>query len=415
MKFSLLLAACLALTLTVNGCSKIGWPGAVSQKEDATAKSKTPDWPIPPPQPQQPAVQAVPPQTERVKVAILLPLSGEHAALGQAMLNAAQQAVFDTADFNFELQPRDTAAKGGAEEATRQAVSGGAKLIIGPLFASDVPNVKLMAQVNDMMVLPLSTDTSVADRGIFVMGMAPGPQVRRVIAHAAANGAKNFAALLPSTPYGNLVKEVFRDAVSQAGGQIIAMETFNPAGYDLITQVKALAPQRETIDALFLPEGDNLLKTVASQLSAAGFDSQKTRLLGTGLWDVPDLGQQNPFLIGGWYAAPDPTLRRKFIANYAAAYGKEPPRLATLAYDATALSAIIAKRGTRFDETALTNPNGFAGLDGIFRLMSTGEVERGMAVNEVTPTGAKVVDPAPKSFVKEKAEAPRAAPPAKSL
>jgi ABC-type branched-subunit amino acid transport system substrate-binding protein len=334
-----------------------------------------------------------------VKVAILLPLSGEHATLGHAMLNAAQQAVFDSADFNFELQPRDTAGKGGAEEAARQAVVSGAKLIIGPLFAADIPNVKLMAQVNDLMVLPLSTDTSMAGRGVFVMGLAPGPQVRRVIAYARSKGASNFAALVPTTPYGKLVQEVFRDAVSRSGGKIVALESYDPAGTELAKHVKALAAQKDTIDALFLPESDRALKVVAEQLAAAGFSPQRTRMLGTGLWDVPELGHQSSFLVGGWYAAPEPTLRRRFITNYAAAFGQDPPRLATLAYDATALAAVIAKRGAKYDEASLTNPNGFAGLDGIFRLSTTGEVERGIAINEVTPTSAVVIDPAPTSFV----------------
>jgi len=46
----------------------------------------------------------------------------------------------------------------------------------------------------------------------------------------------------------------------------------------------------------------------------------------------------------------------------------------------------------------MTNPSGFEGLDGLFRLRANGLVERGLAVLEVAPTGARVVDPAPPSF-----------------
>ncbi len=366
------------------------------------------DWPIKPaPQASAQAGSApqigasqMPVKDEKVRVAILLPLSGERAALGQAMLNAAQQALFDSADHGFELQPRDTAQKGGAEEAARQAVASGTKLIIGPMFATEVPSVKLMAQVNDLMVLPLSTDTSLADKGVFVMGLAPGPQVNRVTTFAAQRGLKNFAALIPASPYGDLVEKVFKDSVGQVGGRLIALETFEPDGKNLDEKVKALAAHKDEIDALFLPVSDSVLGAVAQKLSAEGVTSQRTKLLGTGLWDVPDLGRQSPFLIGGWFAAPDPALRQRFIASYAAVYNAEPPRLATLAYDATALAAVLAKRGGRFDEAALTNPNGFAGLDGIFRLIPSGEVERGMAVNEVATVGARVIDLAPTSFVR---------------
>jgi len=334
----------------------------------------------------------------KIKAAILLPLSGKNAALGQAMLNAAQQAVFDSAGNNFELQPRDTATSGGAEEAAREAVSGGAQLIIGPLFATDVPIVKVIAQSQALQMLPLSTDTSLADRGVYVMGLAPGAQVERVVAFAAAHGLYHFAALVPATPYGSLVGQVFRNAVVQQGGQLVDMETFGTVA-EAQDRIKTLAAQRDHIDALFLPESGPELKTIADQLAAANLDTSHTHILGTGLWDVPNLAHQSPILTGGWYAAPDPAMRRNFIASYTAAYGQEPPRLATLAYDATALAAVIAKHGARYDEAALTNPNGFAGLDGIFRLLPSGVVERALAVNEVTPDGARVIDQAPTSFV----------------
>ena len=351
-----------------------------------------------------PAPVAVPVSAQhgKLKAAILLPLSGKNAALGQAMLNAAQQAVFDAAGNDFELQPRDTAREGGAEEAAHAAVAGGASLIIGPLFASDVLAVKLVAQVNGLQILPLSTDTSLAERGVYVMGLAPGAQVERIVAYASAHGARSFAALVPATPYGSLVGQVFREAAAQRGANAVDVETFDPAGHDLDERIKTLAVQRDRIDALFLPESDSDLKRVADALTAAGFTSAHTHILGTGLWDVPGVGRQNPLLLGAWYAAPDPAARRNFISSYAAAYGQEPPRLATLAYDATALAAVLAKHGGRYDESALINPNGFAGLDGIFRLMPSGAVERAMAVNEVTQDGARVIDAAPSSFVSAK-------------
>ena len=43
-----------------------------------------------------------------VKVALLLPLTGNSAQLGRSMLDAANLAVFDLADKSFELMPEDT-------------------------------------------------------------------------------------------------------------------------------------------------------------------------------------------------------------------------------------------------------------------------------------------------------------------
>jgi len=124
------------------------------------------------------------------------------------------------------------------------------------------------------------------------------------------------------------------------------------------------------------------------------------RLIGTGLWDDESLAR-NPALYGGWFAAPDPALRRDFDRRYLENYGSAPPRLATLAYDATALAAVLS-RGTQdnpYSRQRLTNPRGFAGIDGVFRLRPDGLNDRGLAVLEVQSGRARVIDAAPTAFV----------------
>jgi len=345
-----------------------------------------------------PAVPA-PASAAKTKVAILLPLTGKSAALGQAMLNAAQQAVFDSADTRFELMPRDTGTTdAGAEAAARDAIASGAQLLIGPLFGANVPAVHAIAQTSGINMLTLSTDTSLAAPGVYVMGFAPGAQVERVVTFAISHGLRHFAALLPKNAYGTLVGAAFQEAVTSHGGVLVSIEAYDPTKHDSAGPIQRLASKRDQIDALFLPEGGSDLSQIAGQLVSTGFDNHRIRLIGTGLWDVPDLARQSNFLISGWYAASDPSARRNFISGYNATYSGEPPRLATLAYDATAMAAVLSKRGAPFDTAELTNPNGFAGLDGIFRLTPQGLVERGLAINEVTPEGAHVVDAAPTTF-----------------
>jgi ABC-type branched-subunit amino acid transport system substrate-binding protein len=331
-------------------------------------------------------------------VAILLPLSGRNAPLGQAMLNAAQLAVFDVADQHFELMPRDTASnENGAEAAARDAIASGAQLIIGPVFANDVNAAKPIAASSDINMLALSSDAGLADQNVFVMGFAPGAQVRRAIVYAHAHGKRRFAALIPKGAYGDLVGLVFRQTVEQSGDQIIDIESYDPARHDVAPAIANLAQQKDNIDALFLPEGGQDLALITGDLKNSGFDNRRMQLIGTGLWDMADIGHID-FLAGGWYAAPDPRARSKFLAAYLRTYGQEPPRLVTLAYDATALAALLTKQGGRFDRMALTNPDGFAGVDGIFRLANQGLVERGLAVLDIGPEGGRVVDPSPTNF-----------------
>jgi ABC-type branched-subunit amino acid transport system substrate-binding protein len=395
---------CLGLALAGCGTShsqETAPPGARTvAQQPAPSQTAGPVTTISPALPlPQPSPRAIPSIPVKAKVALLLPLTGVNAELGQAMLNAAQQAVFDASVSGFELMPRDTGSgEATAVTAARDAVASGAQLLIGPLFAANVPAVHQAVAGSGVGVLTLSSDASVAGADVYVMGFTPDTQVARVVGYAAARGAQRFAALVPGNAYGLLVMDAFQNAVARAGGAVVAVETYNPDKHDSELYARDLATRKETIDALFLPESGAELTAIAGQLAAAGFNPQNLHVLGTGLWDVPGLAKQTPFIAGGWYAAPDPEARRGFMRNYAANYGQEPPRLATLAYDATALAAALAKRGVAYDRVALTNPNGFAGLDGIFRLLPDGRAERGLAVLEVTPDGARVIDPAPTSF-----------------
>lgn len=306
------------------------------------------------------------------------------------MVNAAQLAVFDIGGSGFELMPRDT---GGTPEnaviAVRDAIASGAQMVIGPLFAADVAAVKQDLRTHGLPMLALSTDVSLAEPGLYVMGFAPTPQVERVVSYAAAQGARRFAAMIPTGPYGNLVRQAFEESVAKNGGEIVALENEG--------NIAGLAARRDQIEALLLPFGGSQLRRIAGQLGAAGFTKEQTKLLGTGLWDEPGLAQGQPLLIGGIFAAAEPEARERFMASYKENYGQEPPRLATLAYDATALAVALAHRG-EIDRSLLTSPSGFAGLDGLFRLTAGGQVERGLAVNEVTATGSRVIAPAPATF-----------------
>ena len=84
-----------------------------------------------------------------------------------------------------------------------------------------------------------------------------------------------------------------------------------------------------------------------------------------------------PSLQGGVFAAPDPALVGAFNGRYRAAYGESPHELAGLAYDGiAAVGAMIAQAkaqgGSPFSSARLTQPAGFAGVNGPFRFLPSG-------------------------------------------
>jgi branched-chain amino acid transport system substrate-binding protein len=343
----------------------------------------------------------------KTNVALLLPLSapGRIGVLGRDMLSAAELSLTELANDDLALTPKDTkGTPAGAADAARRAVAEGAKLILGPLTAAEIEAVRPIAQQANINVLAFSNVARAAGGGVFVIGVPPQQEVRRVTSYARSIGVDHFAVLAPSNAYGQLATDAFKSAVNEVGGTLDHAGYYDPAAVDLRPAAKRLsAGGAVTFTALLLPDPEaQRLKTLASLLPAYSIDPTKVHLIGTGGsgdgWEAPTLGTETA-LVGGWYAAPSPDARAGFEQHFVEAFGHKPQRLATLAYDAVGVAAVLQRTPrANFSANALTNPSGFAGADGIFRLLADGTVERGLAVLQVERGGSSVVDPAPESF-----------------
>lgn len=390
--------AALGLLLAVAACGqgKVSGPPATEQAAGpapgaAPTAMPLPTMPVP--------ATGIPPQGP-VKVGILLPLSGAQAPLGQALLQAAQMAVFDLGDDRLTLVVRDTETPGGVVAAAQGLMQEQCRIVLGPIFAASVTQAAPVVRAAGVPLVAFSTDVSVAGDGVYVMGVLPALQVERVVGYAAAQGLRRIAVLAPSTPFGQAVVAALQTAAPRAGAAVARVGFYDTAATDMSEPVRQLNPGgTPQFEALMLPEGAPRLRTIAPLVPYFDIDTTRVKLLGTALWDDPALAAE-PALVGGWFAAPQPEQWNGFVARYRTLYGAEPPRIASLAYDATALAAVLgrAEGGVGFAAAALTNPNGFSGLDGVFRFRPDGRVERGLAVFELQVTGPVVIDPAPTSF-----------------
>jgi len=338
----------------------------------------------------------------QVRVALILPLSGQGNAsvAGQSMKNAAEMALAEFKSPNIQLLVKDDGGTvQGAQAGAQQAISEGAEIIIGPLFAQSVSAVGQVARTNNIPVIAFSTDVSVAARGVYLLSFLPETDVRRIVEFSISRGKRSFAAILPDNAYGTVVEGAFQQEVSRRGGRVLVLEKYTPEGNRINEAARRVSQAANQVDSIFIPDSPDAVPQVVSALAANGVDLRRVQMIGSGLWEDARISS-TAALEGAWYAAPESNGFRNFSARYRARYGQDPVRTATLAYDAVALVAALVKTQgpQRFSETSLTNPSGFAGIDGVFRFRPEGTNERGLAVLRVAPAGGQVLSPAPTSF-----------------
>lgn len=360
---------------------------------------KTSAPPPPPPKTAEPTViKGLPTDTERNRVALLVPVSGANAPVGQSIANATTLALLDTKTQKLRVTTYDTGK--GAAEAARAAIADGNRLILGPLTGEEVRVVAPIARAAHIPIISYSNDASVAGNGVYLLGYAPSQSIDRVVAFARAKGLTNFAALVPKGVYGERAGTAFLQSVQASGGTVVGMETFDRTPASVAAAVKRLAT-RSSYDALLIADVARIAMQIAPQIRSDGHDA--VRILGTELWNTETGLSASAALRGAWFASVSDGLYRTLAAKYRASYGAAPYRLASLGYDSVLLTVRIAqdwKPGTNFPVAKLTDPQGFAGIDGAFRFGRDSVAQRALEVQEVDETGLSVVDPAPKGFGK---------------
>jgi ABC-type branched-subunit amino acid transport system substrate-binding protein len=339
--------------------------------------------------------------TGSVRVALLLPTSaaGHGGDTARAFRNAAELAIRDFPDAGIQVAVHDTAGTpAGAGSAVGEALQNGAGIVLGPVFANEVSAIAQQTRASGVPVVAFSSDAGVAGPGVYLLSFLPADDVNRIVSFSASQGRKSFAALLPATAYGSVVEAAFRSAAAKAGGRIVTVQTYASMD-EARAKAGAIASISREIDALLVPDTGDVVPVIATTLAERGVTRDKVKLLGSGQWDDPRV-LNNPAMVGSWFPAPVKQGFDQFASRYKATYGSPPPRNATLAYDATVLAIGIVRQyaADRFQNSVLTSPNGFAGIDGIFRFLPSGLTERRLAVYEVNGSGASMVSPAARSF-----------------
>lgn len=351
--------------------------------------------PVAAPMPERPpevsAEPGLPIDTDRHRIALLVPQTGPNADVGTAIANATTLALLDTKADRVRITTYDTALGAGA--AARQAVADGNKLILGPLLSEDVTAVAPIARAADVPVLSFSNDSSVAGNGVFIMGFVPGQSVERVVGHARAKGMRRFGALVPKNVYGDRAAAAFRDAVTDSGGTLVAIEGYDRSATAMSGAARRLASAGAMDAVLIADSGGNAVRAVPL-VNADG----TRQMLGTELWNTDAGLASNPVMRGAWFASVSDSLYGQLASKYRTRFGKQSYRLSSLGYDAVLLTVRVSRDwrpGTNFPTARLMAGDGFGGIDGIFRFNSRGVAVRALEVSEIGAGGFRVVEAAP--------------------
>ncbi len=374
---------------------------------------------------------------KKVKVGLFFPFSGKNRDLGWSLYNAAVMSLFDN-DINHNIElvlvdSKDTASE--PAKSIKDITDQDIKVVVGPVFSSSVESVAKDFMSNSVTAISLSNNQQLSGKinnggGVFIAGFLPEQQIDKVVNYAIGHNKINFAILAPNNQYGLTVANMFKRIVKARDGMIITSEFYDPSGNDLNKVVERLVnasmtparlaegrgsklaknavikdSDRTYPQVILIPESGKTLTKITALIKQYNTQEREYQLAGTGQWDdISTLNNVNIF--GAWFAAPDHNRFANFEKSYYQTYNKLPPRIASIAYDSIAAIAELIDKKAGLPSNAdfigyiNTQKNGFSGIDGSFRFLENGLVQRNLAVLQVGSGEFITVDKPAEKFLK---------------
>ncbi len=313
-----------------------------------------------------------------ISIAMMLPFSGELAGYGQEIYNgaviAAEQFRTETGQ-NLELQPYDTRGDpiDAARVATELARDPSVLAAIGPLTSDAAALTSATLACRSLpLIVPAATQAGLARLSENSFQLSPNIELQGLMMARYAVDSLNAdsAVIVTSTSADHLrMSRAFAEQFEKLGGTVAAVEyyrsrdkDFGPYLRDVKAMLWGLHPDSiyfvneygdtldpdgipVSVDCLYLPGSPQQLRLLLPQIR---FYKLEGAYLGSDAWAdeaVTKLGDnvtRNAVFPSPFLSATNSEEYLRFAAAYDARFGKRPPRLAALGYDALRLTSLAA-------------------------------------------------------------------------
>jgi branched-chain amino acid transport system substrate-binding protein len=339
----------------------------------------------------------------QIKVGVIAPLTGSIPVVGQSTKNAAELAVKEVNEaggldvggqkmrINLFIEDNEDKEESAVSAAQKLINQSSVVAIIGPQASRNaIPASTIAENARIPMISPWSTnpDTTAGKGYVFRVAFID-PFQGRVMARFAIEEleAKEAAVLYDvASAYNKGIAEIFKQVFEEAGGQVVAFETYTTGEEDFGAQLTAIRDSGASV--LFLPNYYNEVPLQVRQARELGVEAT---IIGSDTWGQladKDIAEMEGLFFSTHYAADIASdVAQEFINKYKAAYGEVPDDVAALTYDAFGmLFQSIESQGKADPESirnGLTTISQYEGVTGIMEYKGTGDPVKSAVILQI--------------------------------
>jgi len=334
----------------------------------------------------------------KIKIGVLVPLSGENKEIGISILNSIRMAITNIGDKKIEVYPKDNKSNPKLTFiGAKQLESEGINLVIGPVFHE---NLKALDKVQNLTFISLTNKTNNIPNNVISLGVNATSQINTIISFLKKQNLKKTIFLIPKTNYeteirNSIIKTNYNFSKiytydinpTELTSQIQQISSFNQRKRNLETRIKILENSDDyssknelkklekmytlgdvNFDSVVVAGFDENLKSVINSFLFSDVSSEKVKFIVLNQWFDSYFFKEDS--LNKIYF---PSINYKNFESYRKAYYKKfgvyPINISILSYDAFGLSYFFLKQDKEnIKKNLLNKKNIYLGKIGKFSI-----------------------------------------------
>ena len=333
---------------------------------------------------------------EKIKIGLLIPLSGEYKELGQLIIKSTRMALDDIGTNEIEIYPKNTNIDPNVTlQSAIELKNEGVKIFIGPIFFK---SLLYLDEVQDVVFLSLTNKTKNLPKNVISSGVNSLSQINAIKKFLELSETKRTVFLTPDLDYKDEIKKAIKDSKIKVykhfvydteptiltkqieeitnykiRKQNLADEIYRVENSDLPDKEKQLEKlnKRYTIgnvnfDSVIISDFDESLKSVITSLLYTDVSPKKKLFITFNQWFDESLFQERN--IQPLYY---PSINKKNLDNFnkkfTKKFNKKPNHLSLLSYDLLGLIYYLSLQNDLSNtDNLFKKKNSFKGKIGVF-------------------------------------------------
>ena len=334
----------------------------------------------------------------KIKIGVLVPLSGENASLGKQILNSIRMALIDINNNNIEVYPKDT--RSDPNVTLRSALEFekmGISLVIGPVFHK---NLLFLDKVKNITFLSLTNKTLGVHKNIISSGINSSSQLNTIKKFLEKSEIEKTIFLIPNLNYDLEIKKGIKESKikffkqynydidpTKLTKQIEKITNYGVRKQNLLDEISRVEnsddPNKEKIienlekrytlgnvkfDSVIVTDFDESLKSVVTSLLYTDVSPKKKYIITLNQWfDESLLKEKNLQPI--YYPSINKQNLDEFTDKFFREFDYKPNYLSLLSYDLIGLVYYLSLKNEDLDiSKSFKTQNTFKGKIGIFEI-----------------------------------------------